>query len=158
MDESLARTPDERGLAAWRAFLNAHAVAISRIDEQLAREQQLALTAYDVLVALLEAPGRRLRMQELARAVVLSKSGLTRRVDRLEAEGLLVRERCGADRRGAYAVLTERGVEALRRAWPVYARGISKYFVNHLSEEEKEVLASALERVYTNALEETEPS
>src|SRR5947209_13425413 len=105
---------DEFHLAAWRAFINAHASVINRIEEDLAEAGQLPLTSYDVLVALAEAPGQRLRMNELAaRVVVLSRSGVTRLADRLEAEGLLRRERTAADRRGAYAVITERGLAAL---------------------------------------------
>jgi len=96
---------------------------------------------------LYEAPDRRLRMHELAQRVVLSRSGLTRFVDRLETEGYLTRERSGTDRRGAYAVITERGIAALRQAWPVYARGISQYFAQWLTAEEAEVLGSALERI-----------
>jgi len=83
----------------------------------------------------------------LAQRVVLSRSGLTRLVDRLEAEGLLTRDRSGTDRRGAYAVITEQGIAALRRAWPVYARGISQYFAQWLTTEEAQVLGSALERI-----------
>src|SRR5947209_4747658 len=113
----------DQHLAAWRAFLKAHAIIINRIDRDLAAAELPPLSTYDVLIELYEAPEHRLRMHELAQRVVLSRSGLTRLVDRLEAEGLLIRERSGADRRGAYAVVTEEGIAALRRTWPVYARG-----------------------------------
>jgi len=86
-------------------------------------------------------------MHELAERVVLSRSGLTRLVDRLEAERVLTRDRCGTDRRGAYAVITEQGIFALRRAWPVYANGIAKYFAQWLTPEEAEVLESAFGRI-----------
>jgi DNA-binding MarR family transcriptional regulator len=137
----------ELHLAAWRAFLKAHAIAVDRIDHDLAAEQRLPLSSYDVLIELYEAPDRRLRMHELAQRVVLSRSGLTRLVDRLEAEGLLTRDRCGTDRRGAYAVITEQGIAALRKAWPVYARGISQYFAQWLTQEEAQVFVTALERL-----------
>jgi DNA-binding MarR family transcriptional regulator len=137
----------EQHLAAWRAFLKAHAIIIDRIDHDLVAAERLPLSSYDVLIELYEAPERRLRMHELAQRVVLSRSGLTRLVDRLEAEGLLTRDRCGTDRRGAYAVITEQGVAALRRAWPVYKRGIAEYFAQWLTPEEAQVLESALERV-----------
>lgn len=140
-------SPSELHLAAWRAFLKAHATVVDRIDHDLVAEQRLPLSSYDVLIELYEAPERRLRMHELAQRVVLSRSGLTRLVDRLEAEGLLVRDRSVADRRGAYAVITEQGVAALRRAWPVYSRGIAHYFAQWLSEEEAQVFVTALERV-----------
>lgn len=139
---------DEFHLAAWRAFINAHAAVIDRIEERLAEARRLPLTSYDVLVALAEAPGRRLRMNDLAnRVVVLSRSGVTRLVDRLEAEGLLRRERTAADRRGAYAVITEKGVEELDRARPVYARAIDEFFARHLDDGEVRTITAALQRV-----------
>ena len=139
---------DEFHLAAWRAFINAHASVIDRIEQKLAEAEQLPLTSYDVLVALAEAPNRRLRMNDLARkVVVLSRSGVTRLVDRLEAEGLLSRERTAADRRGAYAVITDKGLAALDRARPIYARGIAQHFARHLSDAEVRVLTSALQRI-----------
>ncbi len=137
----------EQHLAAWRAFLKAHATVVDRIDHDLVAAECLPLSSYDVLIELYEAPEHRLRMHELAKRVVLSRSGLTRFVDRLEAEGFLTRDRCGTDRRGAYAVITEKGIAALQQAWPVYARGISQYFAQWLTPEEAEVLGSALERI-----------
>src|SRR2546421_7761208 len=137
----------EQHLAAWRSFLKAHATIIDRIDHDLVAAQRPPLLSYDVLIELYEAPDRRLRMHELAQRVVLSRSGLTRLVDRLEAEGFLTRDRCGTDRRGAYAVITEQGVAALRRAWPIYARGISQYFAQWLTPEEAQLLESALGRI-----------
>ena len=145
--------PDQLRLAAWRAFLNAHAATIAAIERELAVEDLVPLTWYDVLVALSEAPGHRRRLHELARAVVLSRSGLTRLVDRLEAAGLLRREPCPDDRRGAYAVLTPEGEATLRRTWPTYGRGIVEHFARHLSDDEAGVLTAALERVYAAASE-----
>jgi DNA-binding MarR family transcriptional regulator len=139
--------PDEARLTAWRALLVAHAATVSAIERELAAEGLVPLTWYDVLVTLWEAPDHRLRLHELARAVVLSRSGLTRLVDRLEAAGLLRREACADDRRGAYAVLTAEGRAAQLRAWPIYARGIATHFADHVSEEEAMILANALERV-----------
>ena len=138
--------PDQTKLAAWRALLNAHATAIDAIERELAAERLVPLTWYDVLVALSEAPEGRLRLHELARRVVLSRSGLTRLVDRLEAAGLLRREPCPTDRRGAYAVLTPAGEATLRRTWPTYARGIVGHFARHLDDAEAQVVTTALER------------
>lgn len=143
---------DEARLAAWRAFLNGHAAVIDRIEKDLATGQDhLPLTWYDVLLALSEAPDRRLRLHDLARKVVLSRSGLTRLVDRLEAAGLLCRRPDPTDRRGAFAVLTEQGRAALRRTWPAYAAGIREHFARHLDEAEAGVLTEALERVLAAA-------
>jgi len=99
----------ELHLAAWRAFLKAHATVVDRINHDLVAKQRLPLSSYDVLIELYEAPDRRLRMHELAQRVVLSRSGLTRLVDRLEAEGLLTRDRSGTDRRGVCSDYRARG-------------------------------------------------
>jgi DNA-binding MarR family transcriptional regulator len=125
------RVPDET-LGAWRAFLNAHALATRRINRDLAEAGLPDLSWYDVLWALHEATGRGLRVNELARAVVLSPTGMSRFVDRLERQGLVRREPDPADRRALQVVLTEAGRDLLRRMWPIYARGIETYFAEHL--------------------------
>jgi DNA-binding MarR family transcriptional regulator len=137
----------EQHLGAWRAFLKAHAVVIDQIDHAMVAAERLPLSSYDVLIELYEAPEYRLRMRDLAERVVLSRSGLTRLVDRLEAEGLLTRDRCGTDRRGAYAVITDKGIAALRRSWPVYSRGITEHFAQWLSSEEAGIIEQAFERI-----------
>lgn len=137
----------EQHLTAWRTFLKVHANVIDKIDHDLLVAKCMPLSSYDVLIELYEAPGQRLRMYELAERVVLSRSGLTRLVDRLEAQGYLTRDRSGTDRRGAYAVITEQGIAAMRQAWPVYAKGITKYFAQWLTTEEAQLLGLALERV-----------
>jgi DNA-binding MarR family transcriptional regulator len=137
----------EQHLAAWRNFLKAHATIIDRIDHDLAVAGRPPLSSYDVLIELYEAPEHRLRMYELADRVVLSRSGLTRLVDRLEAEGLLTRDRNGTDRRGAYAVITDQGIAALRQTWPIYARGIAEYFAQWLTPEEAGLLEAAFGRI-----------
>ncbi len=132
---------------AWRAFITAHALVIERIERELAEAGLPPLGWYDVLLELSVAPDRRLRMHELARAVVLSRSGLTRLVDRLERAGLLRREPDLADRRGSFAVLTDEGAAMRERMWPVYARGIAEHFGKHLGDEEVEGLIGVLKRV-----------
>jgi len=143
----VARLVAEAGLEAWRNFLYAHAAVISRIEDDLARSGLVPLVWYDVLVAISSAPGRRLRMSALASELVLTRSGTTRLVDKLEAAGLVRREAAEEDGRGAVAVLTPPGRQALRKAWPAYARGINKLFLSHLSTHEVETLARALSRV-----------
>jgi len=138
---------------AWRVFITAHAVVIEQIERELAEGGLPPLGWYDVLLELSVAPGRRLRMHELARAVVLSRSGLTRLVDRLEKAGLLRREPDLADRRGSFAVLTDEGAVMRERMWPVYARGIAKHFGQHLDDEEARVLTRVLKRVLDAARE-----
>ena len=136
-----------QGLAAWRTFLEAHA----RVSEVLARElreaEGLPLSWYDVMVQLSEAEDHELRMQELADAVLLSKSGLTRLVDRMEEAGLVRRRRCPDDRRGMLAQLTDQGYERLRETAPTHLQGIREHFIDVLTDEEAEVLEQALARV-----------
>jgi len=146
---------DPTRLAAWEAFVFAHAAVVGRIERELAADPGLVpLTWYDVLAALSEAPRRRLRLSELAREVVLSRSGLTRLVDRLEAAGLIRREACPDDRRGTLAVLTPAGDAALRRTWPAYARGIDAHFARHLDDDEARALSTALGRIRDAAREQ----
>jgi len=136
-------------LGAWRAFLNAHALATKRISGDLAQAGLPDLTWYDVLWTLYRADGRRLRIRELADAVVLSSTGMTRFVDRLEAAGLVRREAVPGDRRGAYAVITKEGIDLLRRMWPIYARGIATYFEPAI--EDRDGLRTALEGIASAA-------
>ena len=143
--------PDPAQLAAWRLLLEAHATVTELLERELVAERGLPLNRYDVLLNLAEAPGGRLRMQELSASVLLSKSGLSRLVDRMVEAGLVRRERCEDDRRGWYAVLTDRGRSALRRAAPVHLRGIHEHFTSHLEPEEVEAMRAALARVVAAA-------
>jgi DNA-binding MarR family transcriptional regulator len=154
--------PDPAQLSAWRRLLEAHATVTELLEHELVAERGLPLSRYDVLLNLAEAPGGRLRMQELSASVLLSKSGLSRLVDRMVEAGLVRRERCQDDRRGWFAVLTDQGRSALRRAAPVHLRGIQEHFARHLEPEEVQVLATALARVVAAAraarAEEPEPA
>lgn len=143
----MAATPGRDGLRAWRAFLEAHAAVTRRLEAELERETGLPLAWYDVLVQLSEAPGGALRMQELARSVLLSKSGVSRLVDRIEAAGFVRRGPCDDDRRGTLASLTPAGRRALRRAAPVHLRGIGEHFARHLGAREAAALAGMLSRL-----------
>src|SRR3954469_4555238 len=101
---------DEPGIAAWRSFLLAHARITRRLDEELQAAHSLSLAEYDALLHIAHAPGRRGRMNVLAERVVLSRSGITRLVDRLEAAGSVERAACSTDARGQEAVLTAPGL------------------------------------------------
>lgn len=115
-------------LEAWRTLLMAHAHTIESIEADLAAAELPPLSTYDVLWALHQAPARGLRMYELAREVVISRTWLSRVVDRLEHEGYVRREPCLEDRRGSFVALTDEGVALLRRIWPAYAAGIERHF------------------------------
>ena len=115
-NDAMPARPDPGHLAAWRALLETHAAVTELLARELSAERGLPLKAYDVLLNLAEAPEGRLRMQELSASVLLSKSGLSRVVDRMEESGLVRRERSEDDRRGWFTVLTEHGRSTLRRA------------------------------------------
>ena len=134
-------------LDAWRSFLRAHARVTRQLDAELAAESDLPLASYEVLIHLNEAPDKRLRMTELADQVLLSRSGLTRLVDRLEREGLIRRETCPSDARGTNAVLTDEGYARLRAAAPVHLRGVREHMVDQLTPAEIELLSRALGRI-----------
>jgi len=136
-----------RELAAWRGFLRTHGVLVARLDRELRAEHGMPLAAYDVLVQLHAAAGRRLRMRELADAVLLSRSGLTRLVDRLVEQGLVAREPCPDDARGSFAVLTRSGARALREARPTHLAGVRRLFLAPLSGEQQEGLVEVWDRI-----------
>ncbi len=116
-------------LEPWRAFLSAHARVTRRLDEELRAEHDLSLAEYDALLTIADAPDRRIRMRQLADRVILSKSGVTRLIDRLVLDGLVERKACASDARGAEAVLTSAGLERLRRASRTHLRGIAQHFL-----------------------------
>jgi DNA-binding MarR family transcriptional regulator len=134
-------------LSVWRSFLRAHATLVRRLEADLVAEQSLPLASYDVLVQLVEAPEHRLRMTDLADRVLLSRSGLTRLVDRLERDGLVAREACASDARGLFAVLTDAGYERLRKAATTHLRGVHDYAVGRLTVGELDALGRALDKL-----------
>ena len=145
MIDSQHTTGREPRLAAWSAFLRAHARVVRELERELQVEEEMALSDYDVLVQLAAADQRRLRMSDLADRLLLSRSGATRLVDRLVAAGLVERVVCESDRRGQWAALTDAGYRRLRRAAPTHLRGVAAHFLDRLSDDD---LAS-LERMLT---------
>jgi DNA-binding MarR family transcriptional regulator len=138
-------------LGAWRGMLRIHSTLVRELDAELEAAHALPLSSYDVLINLQAAPGKRLRMAELADSVLLSRSGLTRLVDRLEREGLIVRDSCASDGRGLFAVLTEAGEGLLARARPTHLGGVRERFLRHFSDEELKTLAGFWERIQPGA-------
>ena len=134
-------------LAAWRTFLEAHARTTELLARELKESEGIALTWYDVLVQLSEADGHRLRMQELAEQVLLSKSGLTRLIDRMERHHLVHRSACPSDRRGTFAELTPEGLAMLRKAAPTHLRGVREHFAELLDDDEAAMLTELLGRI-----------
>jgi DNA-binding MarR family transcriptional regulator len=146
---------DDHSLAAWRAFLTAHALVTRRISRDLHEAGLPDLSWYDLLWALYRQPERRLRVNQLAREVVLSPTATSRFIDRVEAAGHVQREADPADRRALQIVITDSGVELLRRMWPIYARGIDKHFVAQVGRSTARVRA-VLERMAASARDDRE--
>ena len=136
-------TPEE--LAAWRGFLQAHSELTHQLDAELRAEHDLPLTSYEVLLSLNDSPNGRLRMAELADSVLLSRSGLTRLVDRLEKRGLVSREACPDDARGFFAVITAPGREAFGAARHTHLAGVRRLFLQRLSAAQRRDLAATWE-------------
>jgi DNA-binding MarR family transcriptional regulator len=136
-----------RELSVWRTFLRTYAIINARLEHDLIDTHELPLAWYEVLVHLAEAPAQRMRMTDLADRVLLSRSGLTRLVDRLESEGLVKRAACPSDARGTFTVLTAAGQHRLRQAAPTYQHGIGEYVAGPLSGQELGTLHELLVRL-----------
>lgn len=131
----------------WRSFLRGHAVVIRELERELEQDAGMPLAWYDVLLTLAQAPGRRLRMADLADRVLLSRSGLTRLVDRLEKNGLVRREPSPDDARGTYTVLQPAGLRRLRAAVPVHLAGVQRHWLSHFDDDDLQALARFMQRL-----------
>jgi DNA-binding MarR family transcriptional regulator len=146
--ERMAKWDDwkaDEGILTWSAFLRAHAAVVRCIEADVEAKARLPLGWYDVLLELNGAPGRRMRMQELGEAAVLSRSRVSRIVDELVAAGLAERQPNPEDRRSSYATITEEGRKALRRAAPVYLAAVREHFVADLTPTQLAAVRSAME-------------
>jgi DNA-binding MarR family transcriptional regulator len=149
---------DERELRAWRGMLRVHATLTKALDAELDAEHGLPLSSYEVLLNRADAEGERMRMSDLAAMVILSRSGLTRLVDRLEREGLIARESCPSDARGSFAALTPAGRRKLDAARVTHLAGVRSQFVQHFSEDELEALGAAWDRLLPGAVNAPGPA
>ncbi|MGK5740965.1 MarR family winged helix-turn-helix transcriptional regulator [Micromonospora sp. URMC 103] len=139
--------PDEEALV--RALGRVMHVLPRAIDADMMAERQLPVTEYTALMHLSEAPGRRLRMSDLASACHLSLSGMTRTISRLEGQGLVERVRCAEDARGWNAVLTDAGFARLEAAWPSHLAAVRRRFLDHFEGLDLASVARAFEKVGT---------
>jgi len=142
---------DKSAGSVWPVFLTAHAVLVGRVEACLAEAGLPPLGWYDVLWTLERAQGGRMRLSDLAEGVVLSRSNMTRLIDRLEQAGLVVRERSEQDGRGSCAVLTPAGKTQRTRMWPVYQAAISTLFESHMRLAEARVINTVLRRILVAA-------
>ena len=139
---------------AWQALLGAHNHLVHRVEESLAAAGLPPLPWHDVLSALDRADGQALRPRDLGCHVAISKSGLTRLLDRIVDAGLVERRACDLDRRGHYVVLTDAGSEMLDRMRPVYDEELGTRFASRITEQEASTLRKVLDRVGKTAPDE----
>lgn len=144
----------ETELAAWRGMLRTHATLVKRLDAELEAAHGLALTSYEVLLHLSGAEGSRMRMCDIADSVLLSRSGLTRLVDRLERTGLVERVSCASDARGAFAKLTDEGRRVFEAAQRTHLDGVRRHFLSHFGVQELALLGETWQRVAGTAAQE----
>ncbi|MCA2226857.1 MarR family winged helix-turn-helix transcriptional regulator [Nonomuraea aurantiaca] len=137
---------DETEMAAWRAFLSTSHLLERRIEEQLKAAAGLTHPQYEVLARLADAPDRQMRMTELARGVVVSKSALTYQIGQLEKAGLVERTTCPSDERGVLAVLTEAGVRCLERVAPGHVAVVRAYLIDRMTRGELETMTTAMRK------------
>lgn len=138
-------------LAAWKGMLRAHSDLVASLDGQLVREHSLPLSSYEVLMVLADSDGGRARMGELADQLLLSRSGLTRLVDRLVRQGWVERTPCEDDARGMYAAITRSGRAKLKQARPAHLDGVRELFLGRLRDGDLRALARAWERLEAQA-------
>ena len=148
----MAKDPDPKG-HAWAVLLAAHATLVEKIEAALAQAKLPPLAWYDVLWELEKAEGGKLRMHELARRVVLSRSNLTRLADRLEDARLVAREDTPHDRRGYHCVITPAGLAMRKKMWPVYKAEIERLFSRHITLDEARTIGDSLARAVKAARE-----
>jgi DNA-binding MarR family transcriptional regulator len=134
-------------LGTWRNFLVVHARLQKILDQELRAEHDISLAEYDALLVLAGAPDHRLRMHQLADQVLLSRSGVTRLIDRLVADGSVERSHCATDARGAEAVLTRPGLTRLRDASGTHLRGIGRHFLDLISDDDLDALGGIMSSV-----------
>jgi DNA-binding MarR family transcriptional regulator len=138
---------DRDELAAWRGMLRVHSDMTRVLDAELTHRHGLPLTSYEVLLFLADSPDGRMRMSELADSVLLSRSGLTRLVDRLERDGLLKREQCEEDARGYFAAITDRGRALFTEARRTHLAGVRERFLSRFSRDDLQTLGELWEKV-----------
>ena len=156
MEAAAATSTQDDGLTAvelraWRGLLRVQASLVKALDAQLEASHDLQLTSYEVLLYLAEAKNCRMRMHDVASSVRLSRSGLTRLIDRLERDGLVSRVSCSDDARGAFACITDEGRAKLEQARGTHLAAVRRHFLAHLSSEELEVVADLWERLLPDA-------
>ncbi len=138
-------------LQMWRAFLQTHSTVVKYLERRMQEQHGLPLAWWDVLLQLADGPEGRLRMGELAESVLLTRSGITRLVDRMIVDDLVSREACPGDRRGYYAVITQKGKDIIELVGPDHSKDAWEVFLGHINEEEADLMEKIFSRVLTAA-------
>jgi DNA-binding MarR family transcriptional regulator len=144
---AVARWLDETESRAWRGLVQMTELLRAQLARELQRDTGLSDADYVVLVQLSEAEGRRMRMYELARRLLWSKSRLSHQVARMEERRMVCREGCPSDARGAFAVLTAEGLHAVERAAPDHVESVRRHLIDHLTRDQVAALADVSETV-----------
>ena len=145
---------DDAEQRMWRGYLDSNRLLMRSLDKQLQDDAGMSFADFEALVVVSEAPGRRIRMSQLADAMSATRSGVTRAVTRLVSEGWLIRVECPEDKRGAYAELTEAGLAKLRQAAPGHVGAVRRYLFDLLSPKDVASFGQAYDRIRTNLLDE----
>lgn len=139
---------------AWGAFFVAHALAIRKIEKTMDGQAPLSLDEYDIMLSISRAPRGQIRYSDLAEVTVFTRSGITRVIRRLETRGLVRRKNCETDKRGAFAVLTPDGKQAMKNTWRLYSKAIVSLLDPYFDRSELVLFKSLLERVIESSREE----
>ncbi len=127
--------------------MQTHSTVVKYLERRMEEQHGLPLSWWDVLLQLADGLEGRLRMGELAESVLLTRSGITRLVDRMIVEGLVDREPCAGDRRGYYAVITQKGRDTIERVGPDHSKDAWEVFLGHINEEEAVLMGKVFNRV-----------
>ena len=146
-------TPSE--MVAWRTYIIASRQLLAALDADL-KEHDLTLPDYEILALLSDAPDRQMRMSELAKIALLSRSRLSHRMKVMEKAGWLKREPCPVDKRGYFAVMTPKGWKAIVAAAPDHVQSVRARFVDHLTKADQQVIAQIFERIEIHLRKEVE--
>jgi len=142
-----------REMKAWRSYIIASRRLLDALDSDL-DGHDLSMADYEVLAQLSDAPDRRMRMTELAEIAMLSKSRLSHRMKVMEKAGWVRREACPEDKRGSFAVMTEKGWRAIVKAAPDHVTSVRNRFVDNLNVKDQEELAKIFDRLSTKLRDE----
>lgn len=143
----MTTTISDQKLAAWRSFIAAYGMTMRSLEHEMLEDQGISLTWYEILARLDATSEGLMQMKDLAECLLLSRSGLTRLIDRMAADGLVDRLPCPEDRRGTYATITDEGRNALHRAMPGHIQGIDEHFLRYLDVFDVQALQNVLKKV-----------